>query len=60
MKNILFLFLLLSLNVKAQDTTKVLFIGNSITYYNDMPENFEDIVNSTSDIIEVTIYATVV
>ena len=59
MKNILFLFSLVCLNVNAQDTTKVLFIGNSITFYNDMPETFEDIANSASDIIKVTIYAPV-
>jgi PKD repeat protein len=57
MKKILFLFLLLSLNVKAQDTTKVLFIGNSITYYNDMPQTFQAIANSMGDTTEVTVYA---
>jgi len=31
--------------VNAQDTTKVLFIGNSITYYNNMPQTFEAIAN---------------
>lgn len=57
MKNILFLLLLLSLNVSGQDTTNVLFIGNSITYFNDMPQVFEDIANSKNDTTAVTVYA---
>ena len=31
------LFLLLKINSHAQDTTRILFIGNSLTYYNRMP-----------------------
>lgn len=41
----------------AQDTTKVLFIGNSITYFNNMPQTFEDIANSLGDTTEMTMYA---
>ncbi|KAF5031550.1 hypothetical protein DSECCO2_626610 [anaerobic digester metagenome] len=43
--------------VVATDTTRVLFIGNSITYYNDMPQTFEDIANSLGDTTEMTMYA---
>ena len=57
MKNILFLVVLFCATVYAQDTTKVLFIGNSITYFNDMPQTFEDIANSKHDTTEVTVYA---
>jgi len=39
------------------DTTKVLFVGNSITYYNDMPQTFEAIANSLNDTTKVTMYA---
>jgi len=46
-----------SLSLWAQDTTKVLFIGNSITYFNDMPQTFEAIANSKGDYTEVTVYA---
>ncbi len=41
----------------SQNTTKILFIGNSITYFNDMPQTFENIANSFGDLTEVTIYA---
>lgn len=51
------LFILLFQIGKAQDTTKVLFIGNSITYFNDMPQTFEDIANSKGDLTAVTMYA---
>lgn len=40
----------------AQEPTKVLFIGNSITYFNDMPDTFEDIANSLNDSTEITKY----
>jgi len=33
-------------NAKCSDTTNVLFIGNSITLYNDLPDLFERISNS--------------
>ncbi len=44
-------------SVSAQDTTKVLFIGNSITYFNNMPETFEAIANDKGDATSVTVYA---
>ena len=51
------LLILSSLPSLAQDTTKVLFIGNSITYFNGMPQTFEAIANSQGDPTEVTMYA---
>lgn len=53
----LLLMLSFSAFVQAQDTTKVLFIGNSITYFNNMPQTFEAIANSKGDLTEVTMYA---
>jgi len=44
-------------NISAQDTTKVLFIGNSITYFNKMPQTFEAIANDKGDTTSVTVYA---
>ncbi len=49
--------LMVSLKSYATDTTRVLFIGNSITYFNDMPQTFEDIANSLGDTTEMTMYA---
>ena len=43
--------------MSAQNTTKVLFIGNSITYYNNMPQTFESIANSKGDLTEITMHA---
>jgi len=58
MKKILTLFLcLIGYFSIAQDTTKVLFIGNSITYFNNMPQTFEAIANSKGDTTQVTVYA---
>jgi len=52
------LFITIStLPLNAQNTTKVLFIGNSITYFNAMPQTFETISNSLGDSSEVTMYA---
>lgn len=45
------------LSSNAQDAKKVLFIGNSITYYNNMPQTFEAIANSKGDDTNVTMYA---
>lgn len=52
---ILFLFLLWEVN--ASDTTKVLFIGNSITYFNEMPVMFQEIANNQGKNIKTTMYA---
>ncbi len=59
MKKLLFLFIILinSIIVYAQDTTNVLFIGNSITYFNNMPQTFEDMANDRGDATSVTVYA---
>ena len=58
MKKILLVLLLISaFELHAQNTTKVLFIGNSITYFNNMPQTFEAIANSLGDSTEVTMYA---
>ncbi len=51
------LLLLFSLNTKAQQTKNILFIGNSITYYNNLPVTFENIANSKGDPTSVTMYA---
>ena len=52
MKKSLILVLLISSfgKVKA-DTTSVLFVGNSITYYNNMPQTFQNIANSLGDTV---------
>lgn len=42
---------------KAIDSTKVLFIGNSITYFNDMPFLFRNIANNKGKNVSVTMYA---
>ena len=56
-KHLILLTFLYSISSNAQDTTKVLFIGNSITYFNNMPQTFESIANSKGDPTEVTMYA---
>jgi PKD repeat protein len=57
-KNILFLLLICFASLlQAQDTTRVLFIGNSITYFNNMPQTFEAIANSKGDTTAITMYA---
>ena len=54
---ILFILVMCLLKVTAQDSKKILFIGNSITYYNNMPQTFEAIANSKGDNTNVTMYA---
>jgi len=39
------------------DTTKVLFIGNSITYYNNMPQIFRDLANNKGENISISVHA---
>ncbi len=46
MKKALFLAVLLSGALSAQDTARVLFVGNSYTYVNDLPQLVDDIANS--------------
>lgn len=60
MKHLLTICLIIglsSITTNANDTTKVLFIGNSITYYNDMPQTFEDIANSLGETCEMEMHA---
>lgn len=60
MKNILFLFILLIFSHKViaqNDTTQILFIGNSITYFNQMPQTFEAIANQKGNYTQVTMHA---
>jgi len=52
--------LLLSVNTfgfNLNDTTHVLFIGNSITYFNNFPQIFEDISNSLGSATEASMFA---
>ncbi len=56
---VIFMVLLVStmcLNASA-DTTKVLFIGNSITYYNNMPQMFCDLANNKGRNVIVNVHA---
>ncbi|WP_118952732.1 hypothetical protein [Taibaiella helva] len=41
----------------AAPKKKILFIGNSITYFNDMPRIFRDIANQKGDSVDLTMYA---
>ena len=38
---------------KAQDTTKILFIGNSFTYVNDLPQTFYQLATKAGKIVYV-------
>ena len=57
MRILLFLAVIYGSFLQAQNTKNVLFIGNSITYYNNMPQTFEAIANSKGDQTSVTMYA---
>lgn len=46
----------LSLSIKAQEVTKVLFIGSTITTSGGMPETFEDIANALGNSTEISKY----
>lgn len=41
-----------SMTTRAQDTTRVLFIGNSYSYFNDMPVMLTDLANSLGHVVE--------
>ena len=41
----------------AQTRTRVLFVGNSLTYYNDLPRTFAAIAASAGDTIDVAMIA---
>ncbi len=54
MKQILVVIsILIVMNCKGQDTTKVLFIGNSFTSQNNLPALFSQIAQSTGDAVVV-------
>lgn len=46
-----------SVRLMAAPKHKVLFIGNSITYFNDMPQVFRDIADQKGDSVALTMYA---
>jgi hypothetical protein len=51
-KTILILFLISTIkNAFSQDTTSVLFIGNSFTFYNNMPGLFKDLATAKGRIV---------
>lgn len=51
MKKLLYLLLLISCTIQAQD---ILFVGNSLTYYNNMPEILEYIAEENGVQIQTT------
>ncbi|WP_124635865.1 PKD domain-containing protein [Taibaiella sp. KBW10] len=60
MKYIIFIALVLMGTLcKAQtaDSTRVLFIGNSLTYFNDMPQMFRNVALNKGKKVSVTFYA---
>lgn len=56
-KIVLFVLVLLSSFLNGQSQKKVLFIGNSMTYFNDMPLLFESIANEKGKNVDVDFYA---
>jgi PKD repeat protein len=50
-KLFLFAVLIHGLNITSAQTTRVLFIGNSYTYVNDLPQLFHDIALSKGDTV---------
>ncbi|MFZ4399710.1 MAG: T9SS type A sorting domain-containing protein [Bacteroidales bacterium] len=54
---IIILSFLLAMNCKAQDTIKVLFIGNSYTYVENMPDLFRNIADSAGYKVKTQMYA---
>ena len=50
---ILPVILFLSISLKAQDTLRVLFIGNSYTYVNDLPNTFRQLGEAAGKVIIV-------
>lgn len=55
--NYIIVLLLVCFFSSAQVQKKVLFIGNSITYFNDMPILFESIANEKGKNVDVDFYA---
>ncbi|MEO8516888.1 MAG: T9SS type A sorting domain-containing protein [Flavobacterium sp.] len=57
LRNILLWCVLFTLNIYAQNPQKkVLFVGNSMTYFNDMPLLFGDIANSKGKTVDAQSY----
>lgn len=56
-KLLLILFVTTCLSGYSQAPKKVLFIGNSITYFNDMPILFENIANDKGKNVDTEMYA---
>lgn len=54
---ILIITILLNSFVQAQDTTKVLFIGNSFTYVENMPDLFKNIAESAGYKVKIQMHA---
>ena len=48
-----FLLFIISFNAFSQDSTSVLFVGNSFTFYNNMPYIFKDIAESKGKKVHV-------
>jgi hypothetical protein len=57
MKQIVYLFLFLFNFANAQSPESILFIGNSMTYYNNMPTLFKDLANSKGKNVQTQQYA---
>lgn len=55
--NYLIVLVLVCLFSSAQVQKKVLFVGNSMTYFNDMPMLFESIANEKGKNVDVDFYA---
>lgn len=55
--SLIILLILLTLKNYAQNPKKILFIGNSMTYFNDMPNLFESIANEKGKNVDVSYYA---
>ena len=50
-KNTLILAFLITFGANSQITKKVLFLGNSYTYYNDLPSMVNNMATSTGDVL---------
>ena len=51
LKIISIVVLLTVLNINAQESKNVLFLGNSYTYVNDMPQLLVDVTTSVGDVV---------
>jgi hypothetical protein len=51
------LFFGISTNAWSEDSTRVLFVGNSITYFNEMPQLFRSIALNNGKNVSVSMYA---